>query len=116
VTVTETVKGGLITGASTVAGGLIAGPVGMAVGAAIGGVVAAARSYGKFESVASIIMNMDEKDKQKLYDDAMEVVKELDITDVAQLLLALQQQEARERLVDVIVKHVEGQLHMQITH
>ncbi|XP_026477675.1 protein C19orf12 homolog [Ctenocephalides felis] len=57
VTIRQSGKWGLITGAAVFGGGLLLGPTGLALGGIIGGCAGALKSRGQFKSVAEVLMN-----------------------------------------------------------
>jgi len=116
VTVTESLKGGVVTGVATTVGGLLGGPPGFLIGAGLGSVAAYFSSSGKFQSVAEILSNMDAENKGILFSESLKIFKTLSIQDLADLQKALGDSEPRMQLIKMIVDHVEGKLHMEITH
>jgi len=116
VTVTESLKGGAIAGIACFVGGLLGGSKGLAIGAAIGGIGAAVFTHGKFESVGSVLQNMSKDDKEKLFEKSCQVFAKFSIKDIIKLQEMITDTDLRQELLGTVVKHVEEQLHMEITH
>jgi len=85
-------------------------------GAAIGGMGAAYYSSGKFESVGTILTNMDDVKKKQLFSKACEIFSKFQLDDIDTIRRALTEPDMKKQLLEAIVDHVEGQLHMEIIH
>ncbi len=72
-------------------------------------------SWGKFKSVGQVIMDMDKKQKQILYDSAMMILKKVSVTDIASLNSMLAGDLVLKRqLLDKVTDHVKNKLHMEL--
>ncbi|XP_076034673.1 protein C19orf12 homolog [Oratosquilla oratoria] len=116
VTVKESVKGGLIAGATTVLGGMLLGPVGLAVGGTFGGITAAILSQDKFRSVASVLRDdLTHTQKQRLASSAMKIVNSLDATDIYHLMSLLTMfTNVRYRLITETINFLSENLKMHV--
>jgi len=115
VAVTNSLLGGLVAGTATVLGGLLMGPVGLAVGGTVGGTVSYLRSRNKFISVAEILINMDPKLKERLYQDSINIFEKFAIEDVKTLhTLVYGDALLRQQLVMRITNHVHGNLKLEL--
>uniref|UniRef100_A0A4W6EVH6 Chromosome 19 open reading frame 12 n=1 Tax=Lates calcarifer TaxID=8187 RepID=A0A4W6EVH6_LATCA len=78
-------KGAAAAGGLAFAGGLVGGPLGIAVGGAVGGLLGCWMTSGQFKPLPQIIMELSPQQQQKLYDDLMVVLGDIQWTDVVQL-------------------------------
>ncbi|XP_014772542.1 protein C19orf12 homolog [Octopus bimaculoides] len=85
VTVSESAKGGLITGISTAIGGVLLGPPGLALGGTAGGLVAYGVS-GNFKSASEILHELPEDKKRLLCKKMKDILKHIGISASPQLL------------------------------
>ncbi|KAK6641806.1 hypothetical protein RUM44_013523 [Polyplax serrata] len=86
---TNSFRGGLITGTCALLGGLLLGPRGLAIGGIMGGVASTVSSTNNFESAASIIMKMNPNDRTRLCMKVFRAVGHLAGNNVAALLTLL---------------------------
>ncbi|KAL0968490.1 hypothetical protein UPYG_G00267550 [Umbra pygmaea] len=84
-TVKESSKGSVTAGGLAFAGGLVGGPLGIAVGGAVGGLLGCWMTSGEFKPLPQIINELTPEQQQKLYDDVMAIVGDVQWTDSAQL-------------------------------
>lgn len=84
VTVSESLKGAVITGTFSLIGGLVAGPVGLALGGASGGLLAAYKTKGKFKSVSQVLSELPYERKRRIAIQIESILNQLDINDVAE--------------------------------
>ncbi len=81
----------------------------------MGGAVAAYSSWGKFKSVAQVLMDMDRKQKELLYKSAMSILQNAAVSDVMALnAVVAGDMVLRKALLDKVVDHVKDQLHMEL--
>ncbi|XP_048814187.1 protein C19orf12 homolog [Lagopus muta] len=78
-------RGALLAGATAFVGGLLGGPPGIAVGGALGGLLGAWMNRAKFKPVPQILMQLPPAEQQKLYIEAIVLLKSLDWSDFARL-------------------------------
>ncbi|XP_077642565.1 protein C19orf12 homolog [Lonchura striata] len=78
-------RGGMLAGGGAFLGGLLGGPPGIFVGGAVGGWIGWLTSED-FKSVPQILMELPAAEKQKLCAKTLDVVKNLEWTDAAQLV------------------------------
>ncbi|NXD94763.1 CS012 protein, partial [Chaetorhynchus papuensis] len=114
--VTHSGRGALLTGASAFVGGLLAGPPGIAAGGVVGGLLGWITS-GDFKPVPQILMELPTSERQKLCNEAMAVIKNLDWTDAAQLVgLVMANAALKEKLVGVLISYLSRELRAQIKY
>ena len=116
VTVSESVKGGLIAGTACTIGGLVFGPPGLAVGGAIGGCIAYLIGDGKFKPVSKVILyEMKEEDRRLLVQSVSNIVRDLDVSDGAQLLVLINGNLAlKGRIVAELTNFFQDQLSLHV--
>ncbi|XP_076333568.1 protein C19orf12 homolog [Tachypleus tridentatus] len=115
VTVTESLKGGIITGTSAALGGLLMGPVGLAVGGAVGGCAASYMAADKFKPVVEVLQEMSYDKKKRLVDAVTDVTSNLNITDVAKLAVLLSGNTAVRRMViDAVISFLRNELNYKV--
>lgn len=115
VAVKGSLKGGMIVGSIAAAGGLLAGPVGLAVGGAIGGCFAAVQARGQFKPVLQVLSEMSPRQRDELAARIQNVLNDIDIYDVANLLLFLNGNlSIRGRLLQVFIGYLRDDLCLQI--
>ncbi|XP_065589286.1 protein C19orf12 homolog [Cyrtonyx montezumae] len=78
-------RGGMMTVTTALIGGLLGGPPGIAVGGALGGLLGAWMNSPKFKPVPQILMELPPPEQQKLYIEAIAILKSLDWSDFARL-------------------------------
>ncbi|NWX26645.1 CS012 protein, partial [Notiomystis cincta] len=114
--VTHSGRGALLTGASAFVGGMLGGPPGIAVGGAVGGLLGWITS-GQFKSVPQILMELPAAEKQKLYTEAVAIIKNLNWTDAAQLIgLVMANHGVMEKVLAVLVTYLTSELKAQIKY
>ncbi|XP_035399183.1 protein C19orf12 homolog [Cygnus atratus] len=105
----------LVAGATAFLGGLMGGPPGIAVGGALGGLFGAWMSYGQFRPVPQILLELPPAEQQKLYDEAMAILKRLDWTDVVQLTaLIMGNAGLQQKLAGVVMNYLSRELKAKI--
>ncbi|XP_006795816.1 protein C19orf12 homolog [Neolamprologus brichardi] len=109
-------KGAAAAGALAFAGGLVGGPLGIAVGGAAGGLLGCWLTSGQFKPLPQIIMELSPQEKQKLYDDLMEILGDIEWTDLAQLIAlvmgnATLKQQLTAALLGYITKELQAEVH-----
>jgi len=116
VTVTESVKGGVIAGAACTIGGVLLGPPGLAIGGAIGGCLAYVLGNGKFRPVSDVIKHdMRPEDRQELVRSVERITADLDAADAMHLLVLIQGNAAlKGRVVTEVTNFFQNQLNMAI--
>lgn len=116
VTVTESVKGGVIAGAACTIGGVLLGPPGLAIGGAIGGCLAYVLGNGKFTPVSDVIKHdMRPEDRQELVRSVERITADLDAADAMHLLVLIQGNAAlKGRVVTEVTNFFQNQLNMAI--
>ncbi|XP_037001045.2 protein C19orf12 homolog [Artibeus jamaicensis] len=111
VSFTHSLRGGLITIVCAGIGTLFAGPPGLAVGGAVGGLLGTWMSSGQFQPVPQILMELPPTEQQKLYNEFMAIVRDLDWTDVVQLIaLVTGSEPLKERLLAMLVDYLTREL------
>ncbi|XP_071756461.2 protein C19orf12 homolog [Centroberyx gerrardi] len=115
-TVTGSGKGAAAAGGLAFAGGLVGGPLGIAVGGAVGGLLGCWLTSGQFKPLPQIIMELAPQQQQKLYDDVMAILGEIQWMDVAQLTAlvmgnAALKQQLTGALVGYITKELQAEMH-----
>ncbi|KFP80661.1 PREDICTED: protein C19orf12 homolog [Acanthisitta chloris] len=110
-------RGALLAGASAFLGGLMGGPPGIAVGGAVGGLVGAWMTSGHFRPVPQILMELPPAEQQKLYDAAIDIVRNLDWTDIVQLTaLVMGNAGLQQKLTAVLINYLSNELSAQIQY
>ncbi|XP_069757811.1 protein C19orf12 homolog [Narcine bancroftii] len=79
-------KGALWAGAIAFAGGMVGGPLGIAVGGSVGGMLGAWMASGQLKPVPQILMELPPNQQLMLSNDVHNIIRNLDWTDVAQLI------------------------------
>ncbi|NWR58813.1 CS012 protein, partial [Bucorvus abyssinicus] len=110
-------QGALLAGAGALIGGLMGGPPGIAVGGAFGGLLGAWRSSGQFKPVPQILLELPPAEQQKLYDEAVVILKHLDWTDIAQLIpLVMGSASLQQKLTAVLINYFSKELRAEIQY
>ncbi|NXN13882.1 CS012 protein, partial [Indicator maculatus] len=110
-------QGALVASASAFAGGLLAGPVGIAVGGALGGLLGGWMTAGQFKPVPQILMELPPSEQQKLYDEAVVILRNLDWTDVAQLTaLVMGNANLQQKLTEVLINYFTRELNVKMKY
>ncbi|NWI97752.1 CS012 protein, partial [Pitta sordida] len=115
--VTHSGRGALLAGATAFLGGLVGGPPGIAVGGACGGLLGAWLTSGQFKPVPQILLELPPTEQKKLYDEAVNVIRHLDWTDVIQLTaLVMSNAALQQKLTAVVVNYLSQELRAQIQY
>ncbi|XP_040426775.1 protein C19orf12 homolog [Cygnus olor] len=110
-------RGALVAGATAFLGGLMGGPPGIAVGGALGGLLGAWMNSGQFRPVPQILLELPPTEQQKLYDEAMAILKRLDWTDVVQLTaLVMGNASLQQKLAGVVMNYLSRELRAEIQY
>ncbi|KFO95131.1 protein C19orf12 homolog [Calypte anna] len=110
-------RGALLAGATAFVGGLMGGPPGIAVGGAFGGLLGAWMTTGQFRPVPQILMELPPTEQQKLYDEAMIILRNLDWTDLAQLTaLVMGSASVQQQLTAMLVNYLSRELRAEIQY
>ncbi|XP_035399178.1 protein C19orf12 homolog [Cygnus atratus] len=110
-------RGALVAGATAFLGGLMGGPPGIAVGGALGGLLGAWMNSGQFRPVPQILLELPPAEQQKLYDEAMAILKRLDWTDVVQLTaLIMGNAGLQQKLAGVVMNYLSRELRAEIQY
>ncbi|NWS73674.1 CS012 protein, partial [Crotophaga sulcirostris] len=110
-------RGALLAGATAFLGGLVGGPPGIAVGGAFGGLLGAWMTGGQFKPVPQILAELPPAEQQKLYDEAIVILRRLDWTDVAQLTaLVMGNAGLQQQLTGVLINYLSKELRAEIQY
>uniref|UniRef100_F1NQ90 C19orf12 homolog n=4 Tax=Phasianinae TaxID=9072 RepID=F1NQ90_CHICK len=110
-------RGALLAGATAFVGGLVGGPPGIAVGGALGGLLGAWMTSGQFKPVPQILMELPPAEQQKLFDEAIAIVRNLDWTDIAQLTaLVMGSGHLQQQLAGVVINYLTRELSAEIKY
>lgn len=115
VAVKNSTKGALVAGGTAFVGGLMAGPPGIAVGGAVGGLLGSYMTSGQFRPLPQILMDLPPSQQQRLYQDVMAVLGNLNWTDAAQLIAlvmgnATLQQQVTAALLNYITHELKAEV------
>uniref|UniRef100_A0A3Q4BK16 Uncharacterized protein n=1 Tax=Mola mola TaxID=94237 RepID=A0A3Q4BK16_MOLML len=115
VAVKNSTKGAMVAGGTAFVCGLLAGPSGIAFGGVLGGVVGCWLTSGTFRPLPQIVMELSPAQQQKLYDDIVAVLGNLDWMDAAQLIAlvmdkATLQQQVTAALLNYITKELRAEV------
>lgn len=98
-------------------GGLLEGPPGIAIGGALGGLLGAWMTSGQFKPVPQILMELPPAEQQKLFDEAIAIVRNLDWTDMVQLTaLVMGSGHLQQQLAGVVVNYLTRELSAEIKY
>ncbi|NXS40190.1 CS012 protein, partial [Balaeniceps rex] len=110
-------QGALLAGAAAFIGGLMGGPPGIAVGGAFGGLLGAWMTSGQFKPVPQILLELPPAEQQKLYDEALAILRHLDWTDIAQLTaLVMGNANLQQKLTAVLINYLSKELRADIQY
>ncbi|XP_062442274.1 protein C19orf12 homolog [Rhea pennata] len=110
-------RGALLAGATAFIGGLVGGPAGIAVGGAFGGLLGAWMTTGQFRPVPQILLELPPAEQQKLYDEALVILRSLDWTDIAQLTaLVMGNASLQQKLTGVLINYLSKELRAEIQY
>ncbi|XP_068174587.1 protein C19orf12 homolog isoform X2 [Antennarius striatus] len=115
VAVKNSTKGAMVAGGTAFVGGLLGGPPGIAVGGAVGGLLGSWLTSGQFRPLPQILMELPPKEQQKLYNDIMAVLGNLNWMDAAQLIALVMgnstlQQQVTATLINFITKELRAEV------
>uniref|UniRef100_A0A1A8HA64 Chromosome 19 open reading frame 12 n=1 Tax=Nothobranchius korthausae TaxID=1143690 RepID=A0A1A8HA64_9TELE len=114
-TVTGSGKGAAAAGGLAFAGGLIGGPLGIAVGGAVGGLLGCWLTSGQFKPLPQIIMELSPQQQQKLYDNLMAILGDMQWTDLSQLTaLVMGNATLRQQLTGALIGYVTKELQAEV--
>lgn len=113
--VTGSSKGAVAAGGLAFAGGLIGGPLGIAVGGAVGGLLGCWMTSGHFKPLPQIIMELSPQQQQKLYDNVMDIMRDVQWTDLAQLTaLVMGSDSLRQQVTGALLGYVTKELQAEV--
>lgn len=115
VAVKNSTKGAVVAGGTAFVGGLLGGPPGIAVGGALGGLLGSWLTSGQFRPLPQILMELPPNQQQKLYEDVMAILGNLNWTDAAQLIALVMgnstlQQQVTAALLNYITKELRAEV------
>lgn len=115
VAVKNSTKGAMVAGGTAFVGGLLGGPPGIAVGGAVGGLLGSWLTSGQFRPLPQILMELPPSQQQKLYDDVMVILGNLNWMDAAQLIALVMgnstlQQQVTAALLNYITKELRAEV------
>ncbi|XP_029312881.1 protein C19orf12 homolog [Cottoperca gobio] len=118
VAVKNSTKGALVAGGTAFVGALLGGPPGIAIGGAVGGLLGSWLTSGQFRPLPQILMELPPTQQQKLYNDVVSVLGNLDWMDAAQLIAlvmgnATLQQQVTATLLNYITKELRAEVRYQ---
>ncbi|XP_018548388.1 protein C19orf12 homolog [Lates calcarifer] len=118
VAVKNSTKGAVVAGGTAFVGGLLCGPPGIAVGGAVGGLLGSWLTSGQFRPLPQILMELPPNQRQKLYNDIMAILGNLDWMDAAQLIAlvmgnATLQQQVTAALLNYVTKELRAEVRYQ---
>uniref|UniRef100_A0A8C3LXU1 CS012 protein n=1 Tax=Chrysolophus pictus TaxID=9089 RepID=A0A8C3LXU1_CHRPC len=110
-------EGALLAGVTAFVGGLLGGPRGIAVGGAVGGLLGAWMTSGQFKPVPQILMELPPSKQQKLCNEAIAIVRNLDWFDIFQLtVLVMGNADLKLLLARAIERFLTRELRAQIEY
>ncbi|XP_054567059.1 protein C19orf12 homolog [Eptesicus fuscus] len=96
-----------VTGFLMAIGGLAIGPPGLAVGGAVGGLIGAYMSWGKFKSVPQMLKELPPAEKEKLRCQVSDILTDLKWTDIKELTKQVMANKAvQEKLLKLTLSFV----------
>ncbi|XP_008310593.1 protein C19orf12 homolog [Cynoglossus semilaevis] len=115
-TVKNSGKGAAAAGGLAFAGGVFGGPLGIAVGGAVGGLLGCWLTSGQFKPLPQILMELSPQQQQKLYEDVMVVLGDIQWIDLVQLSAlvmgnAALKQQVTSALLGYVTKELQAQVH-----
>nr|XP_046251084.1 protein C19orf12 homolog [Scatophagus argus]XP_046251158.1 protein C19orf12 homolog [Scatophagus argus] len=118
VAVKNSTKGAMVAGGTAFLGGLLGGPPGIAVGGAVGGLLGSWMTSGQFRPLPQILMELPPAQQQKLYNDIVAVLGNLNWMDAAQLIALVMgnttlQQQVTAALINYITKELRAEVRYQ---
>ncbi|XP_052542817.1 protein C19orf12 homolog [Tympanuchus pallidicinctus] len=110
-------EGALLVGITAFVGGLLGGPRGIAVGGALGGLLGAWMTSGQFKPVPQILMELPPAEQQKLFNEAVAIVRDIDWIDVFQLtVLVMGSGDLKFLLAKAVERFLVRELNAQIKY
>ncbi|XP_041837260.1 protein C19orf12 homolog [Melanotaenia boesemani] len=117
VAVKNSTKGAVVVGGAAFVGGLLGGPAGIAVGGTLGGLLGSWMTSGQFRPLPEILMELPPSQKQKLYNDIVGVLGNLDWTDAAQLLaLVMGNATLQQQITAALLRYVTNELKAEVRY
>ncbi|XP_026149606.1 protein C19orf12 homolog isoform X2 [Mastacembelus armatus] len=115
VAVKNSTKGAMVAGGGAFVGGLLGGPAGIAIGGTVGGLMGSWLTSGQFKPLPQILMELPPTEQQKLYNDVVAVLSNLDWMDAAQLIAlvmgnATLQQQVTAALLNYVTKELRAEV------
>ncbi|KAM6978003.1 protein C19orf12 homolog [Aplochiton taeniatus] len=111
------VKGAAVAGGAAFLGGLLGGPPGIAVGGAVGGLLGSWLTSGQFRPLPQLLMELPPTQQEKLYNDIMSVLGNLDWTDVAQLVAFVTGNATlQQQVVAALLSYVSKELRAEVRY
>ncbi|XP_064414594.1 protein C19orf12 homolog [Latimeria chalumnae] len=115
--VKHSARGAMVAGATAFVGGLMGGPPGLAVGGALGGMLGAWMTSGQLKPLPQIIMELPPIQQQKLYNEVVAVMRDLDWTDSTHLIaLVMGNSVLQQQIVATLVSYVTRELSAQVQY
>ncbi|XP_054710953.1 protein C19orf12 homolog [Uloborus diversus] len=115
VTLSESLKGGLLTGGAAVVGGLALGPIGLAIGGTLGGCAAAVLARNKFLPAAHVIATLQPEKRDRLVQKVKIIMDGIDVTDVAYFAAMISGNAAlRNKVVFALIDYLRTEMCMAI--
>ncbi|XP_003967477.2 protein C19orf12 homolog [Takifugu rubripes] len=110
-------KGAAAAGGLALAGGLVGGPLGIAVGGAVGGLLGCWLTSGQFKPLPQVLMELSPQQKQKLYDDMMAILRDIQWIDLMQLTaLVMKNGPLKQRLIGALLGYVTKELQAEVQY
>ncbi|GIX87636.1 uncharacterized protein CDAR_453111 [Caerostris darwini] len=115
VTLSESLKGGLVTGLGAVAGSMLLGPIGLPIGGALGGGVAAFICGNKFQPVSQVIATMSQERRERLANKIRQVMNKINVTDVVVFAALISGDcSVRSRVIGELVDYLRHEMSMAL--
>ncbi|GFQ94341.1 uncharacterized protein TNCT_246021 [Trichonephila clavata] len=115
VTLSESLKGGVITGFGAVVGGLLLGPMGFPIGGALGGGVAAVTCGSRFQPVSQVIATMSQERRERLANKIRNIMNKIDVTDVVVFTALISGDfSVRNRVIGALVDYLRHEMSMAL--
>ncbi|XP_034032880.1 protein C19orf12 homolog [Thalassophryne amazonica] len=116
-TVRSSGKGAAAAGGLAFAGGLIGGPLGVAVGGAVGGLLGCWMTSGQFKPLPQIIMELSPLQQQRLYDNILVILGDIQWTDLAQLVaLVMGNTTLKQQLTAALLGYITKELQAEVQY
>ncbi|GFY38612.1 uncharacterized protein TNIN_387341 [Trichonephila inaurata madagascariensis] len=115
VTLSESLKGGVIAGVGAVVGGLLLGPMGFPIGGAVGGGVAAVSCGTRFQPVSQVIATMSQERRERLANKIRNIMNKIDVTDVVVFTALISGDfSVRNRVIGALVDYLRHEMSMAL--